>query len=54
MIMKKVGILRVPPEEETLGLDVSHHGGSAYPMNNMISVEGLVAVKSAPKRDIEY
>lgn len=25
------GILRVSPEEEHEGLDISHHGGSAYP-----------------------
>jgi Amt family ammonium transporter len=30
MIMKMAGILRVPVDEEILGLDVSHHGGKAY------------------------
>ena len=29
--MKVLGMLRVPPEEEHEGLDISHHGGSAYP-----------------------
>lgn len=29
-ILKQVGLLRVDPEEEHMGLDVSHHGGSAY------------------------
>eukprot|EP00976_Prorocentrum_cordatum_P025834 524503-Prorocentrum_minimum.AAC.1 len=28
--MKAIGILRVPVDEEILGLDVSHHGGKAY------------------------
>jgi len=30
-ILKVVGILRVPPDQETAGLDESKHGGSAYP-----------------------
>ena len=30
-ILKLLGILRVPAEEETLGLDESYHGGHAYP-----------------------
>ena len=29
--MKVFGLLRVPPEQEHEGLDISHHGGSAYP-----------------------
>jgi len=31
MILKVVGILRVPLDQETAGLDESKHGGSAYP-----------------------
>ncbi len=31
IILKKTGQFRVPPEIEAAGLDVSHHGGSAYP-----------------------
>lgn len=30
LALKYAGILRVPPEEESEGLDTSHHGGSAY------------------------
>lgn len=31
LLLKIVGLLRVDPAHETAGLDVSHHGGSAYP-----------------------
>ena len=30
-LLLQSGIFRVPPEVEAQGLDVSHHGGSAYP-----------------------
>lgn len=30
-MLKKANMFRVPPEVESAGLDVSHHGGSAYP-----------------------
>ena len=30
-ILKLLNFLRVPAEEETLGLDESYHGGHAYP-----------------------
>ena len=30
-LLKKANMFRVPPEVESAGLDVSHHGGSAYP-----------------------
>jgi ammonium transporter, Amt family len=32
--MKAVGWLRISEEEELIGVDVSHHGGSAYPMDD--------------------
>lgn len=38
-VLKMFGLLRVPPEEETQGLDVSRHGGHAYP-ENLESVRG--------------
>lgn len=31
MLLRKVGILRVPAHAEVAGLDVSYHGGSSYP-----------------------
>jgi hypothetical protein len=30
-ILYRSGIMRVPPEAEAAGLDVSYHGGSSYP-----------------------
>jgi ammonium transporter, Amt family len=32
--MKAIGWLRVSEEEELVGVDKSHHGGSAYPMDD--------------------
>ena len=29
-VLKYAGMLRVPVEEEEVGLDTSHHGGNAY------------------------
>eukprot|EP00216_Chloropicon_sp_CCMP2111_P006313 CAMPEP_0198234266 /NCGR_PEP_ID=MMETSP1446-20131203/320_1 /TAXON_ID=1461542 ORGANISM="Unidentified sp, Strain CCMP2111" /NCGR_SAMPLE_ID=MMETSP1446 /ASSEMBLY_ACC=CAM_ASM_001112 /LENGTH=478 /DNA_ID=CAMNT_0043915013 /DNA_START=282 /DNA_END=1718 /DNA_ORIENTATION=- len=29
-VLRLAGVLRVPPEEEDDGMDISHHGGSAY------------------------
>lgn len=33
-LLKLLHFLRVPPEEETMGLDASYHGGHAYPGHN--------------------
>ena len=30
-LLKVVGLFRVPANEETVGLDASYHGGTAYP-----------------------
>ena len=30
-LLKVLGLFRVNPEDETIGLDESYHGGSAYP-----------------------
>lgn len=30
-LLKLVGLFRVPANEETVGLDASYHGGTAYP-----------------------
>lgn len=47
--MKKGGILRISPEEEIIGNDVSKHGGAAYPIDNSLATKsmlpGLVGVK---------
>jgi ammonium transporter, Amt family len=40
-LLKKIGLLRISPEEEMQGVDVSYHGGSAYE-----SGEGGVLVAS--------
>jgi Amt family ammonium transporter len=29
-VLRKLNMLRIPPEEEQMGLDVSKHGGAAY------------------------
>ena len=30
-LLKTLGLFRVPANEETVGLDASYHGGTAYP-----------------------
>lgn len=30
-LLKVIGLFRVPANEETVGLDASYHGGTAYP-----------------------
>ena len=52
-LLKKAGILRVPPEAEAAGLDVSYHGGGSYPGHQEAHGGGSVAVTMGiqPKRD---
>lgn len=40
-LLRKANIFRVPPGVESLGLDVSHHGGSAYPQESQASKTGV-------------
>lgn len=42
LLMKAVGLLRVSPEDEHEGLDISHHGGSAYPKDMIRMEKGTV------------
>lgn len=53
LLLRKAGILRVPPEAEAAGLDVSYHGGGSYPGHQEAHGGGSVAVSmgAAPKRD---
>jgi len=44
--MKYAGILRVPIEDEVMGLDESHHGGAAYYHTDTVDA---AASKSAAK-----
>jgi ammonia channel protein AmtB len=39
--MKAIGWLRVSDEEELIGVDKSHHGGSAYPMDDEHAKQSL-------------
>lgn len=41
--MKILGILRISPEEEIIGNDVSKHGGVAYPIDATIAAEKAAA-----------
>jgi len=38
MLLKFFGILRVPVDQEEDGIDVSHHGGAAYPEEKVSKV----------------
>ena len=40
-VLKYFGLLRVKPEHEKVGLDLSHHGGSAYSRDNEMNIKSL-------------
>ena len=53
MILKKLNLFRVPPEVESAGLDVSHHGGSAYPHEPETAASGVTITSDMIDRKIE-
>ncbi|MEM7392553.1 MAG: hypothetical protein AAF492_09400 [Verrucomicrobiota bacterium] len=50
-VLKSMGILRVPPEDELAGLDESHHGGSAYEMGGEAPAKAKASDCPAPHTD---
>lgn len=52
MAMKIAGILRVPPEIEAAGNDVSKHGGPAYPVDAITKAEQDAADEIAAVQDV--
>ena len=46
-VLKLAGFLRVSPEEETLGLDVSEHGMRAYTGESLPSVPSPAATATS-------
>lgn len=55
MLLRYCGILRVPPEAEVAGLDISYHGGSSYPghapghdAHGVVMSHGGIAMSSTP------
>ena len=53
MILKRLNLFRVPPEVESAGLDVSHHGGSAYPHDPELAGSGVTITTDMIDRKIE-
>ncbi len=52
-LLKKANMFRVPPEVESAGLDVSHHGGSAYPHDPEVSKTGVTITSEMIDRKIQ-
>jgi Amt family ammonium transporter len=52
-VLKKLNLFRVPPEVESAGLDVSHHGGSAYPHDPEVAGSGVTITSDMLDRKIE-
>ncbi|PXF47143.1 Ammonium transporter 1 member 2 [Gracilariopsis chorda] len=44
VLMRVLGILRISPEEEIIGNDVSKHGGVAYPIDATVAAEKQAAI----------
>ena len=53
LVLKKLNMFRVPPEVESAGLDVSHHGGSAYPHEPETAGSGVTITSDMIDRKIE-
>ncbi|GMH35861.1 hypothetical protein BSKO_03729 [Bryopsis sp. KO-2023] len=47
-VLKEVNWLRVPEQEEIQGLDISHHGGAAYDLEEVKSPLGVPSPKPLP------
>ncbi|KAI0566173.1 Ammonium Transporter [Gracilaria domingensis] len=45
LFMNLIGILRISPEEEIIGNDVSKHGGVAYPLDATVAAEKQAALE---------
>ena len=54
MAMSKMGLLRVSPEEELAGLDVSKHGGSAYAGAEVGGGDGMSHSKSVAEGVVRF
>jgi ammonium transporter, Amt family len=46
--LNQMGWFRVSEQEELVGVDVSHHGGKAYPLDDLQMLAGVVTDSSSP------